>query len=151
MGQDLVVIDHKVLSETSARLLAPRQVEKLNGAASVSQSIAAKLMQKDRDYSPLSHNNPKLTYTLGSRKCISGELNFSSMPHCLHHGMSSDMMVVPPQAEYGELMSRQDTKAVEVSLQFSTLPLFPNLSTVLAECRGITRGGTFVAVELQTW
>ncbi|CAN5951833.1 unnamed protein product, partial [Sphagnum jensenii] len=113
MGQDLVVIDHKVLSETSARLLAPRQVEKLNGAASVSQSIAAKLMQKDRDYSPLSHNNPKPTYMLGSRKCISGELNFSSMPHCLHHGMSSDMMVVPPQTEYGELMSRQDTKAVE--------------------------------------
>jgi hypothetical protein len=29
--------------------------------------------------------------------------------------------------------------------------LFPNLSTVLAECWGITRGGTFVAVELQTW
>jgi hypothetical protein len=65
--------------------------------------------------------------------------------------MSSDMMVVPPQTEYGELMSRQDTKAVEVSLQFSTLPLFPNLSTVLAECRGITREGTFVAIELQTW
>jgi hypothetical protein len=54
--------------------------------------------------------------------------------------MSSDMMVVPPQTEYGELMSRQDTKAVEVSLQFSTLPLFPNLSTVLAECRGIYKG-----------
>jgi hypothetical protein len=120
MGQGLVEKNHKDLhSETSgARLLTTKQVPRLN---IVAQGISAKPLIKERDCTPLLHNNTtEPTYTLSSRKCMRGELYFSPKSDSLHHCTSSEMMVVPSNAVNAELRSREEKIAVEVSLLFLT-------------------------------
>jgi hypothetical protein len=120
MGQGLVEKNHKDMhSETSsARLLTTKQVPRLNGVA---QGISAKPLLKERNCTPLLHNNTtEPTYTLSSRKCMRDELNCSSKSHYLHHCTSSEMMVVPPNAVNAELRSREEKITVEVSLLFLT-------------------------------
>ncbi|KAH9562514.1 hypothetical protein CY35_05G075400 [Sphagnum magellanicum] len=52
-------------------------------------------------------------YTVSSRKCVSGELDFSSKPRSLRRCMSGEMTAVPPTAENVELMGREEKKTVE--------------------------------------
>jgi hypothetical protein len=118
MGQELVMTDYNVLSESSVRLLATKQVERSNQAVPASKSIAVKPLQKERDCTPLPHNNTMPKYTVSSRKCVSGELDFSSKPRSLRRCMSGEMTVVPPTAENVELMGREEKKTVEVSAAF---------------------------------
>ncbi|CAM6020363.1 unnamed protein product [Sphagnum balticum] len=114
MGQELVVTEHQVLSETNVRVLAAKQVERSKSAAPISQSSAVKPMQKERECTPLSQNNStKPMYTVSSRQCISGHLNFSSKSSSSCHSMSGDMTMVPPKAENVKIMSKEEKKTVQ--------------------------------------
>jgi hypothetical protein len=149
MGQELVVTEHKVLSETNVRFLAAKQVERSKSPAPISQSSAVKPMQKERECIPLSQNNStKPMYTVSSRQCISGHLNFSSKSSSPSHSMSGDMTMVPPKAENVKIMSKEEKKTVQVRPHFSFLS-FSNLSIVLAECRNFTRQRGLAVVEWQ--